>query len=162
MRSCKWVPFLSVILLFAGFTFDPTRAEGATGKTATAGAAPGPAISVVLFTPWRDPSEGAFSLNVPQKWNVSGGTSRNAAIDPRHSVRATSPDQRIQIFIGDPKLVPNQVPDRMMQMGGLREGQTMRGAWGGPVLLARYLPGEQYARDYLSRKLCRSPSAVNA
>lgn len=152
---------LSIIFLFAGFSFDQPPATADTGGAKPA-VAQKSAVAIVLFTSWRDPSEGAFTLNVPQKWNISGGTSRNASIDPRHFVYATSPNRKIQIFIGDPKLVPNQVPDRMMQMGGFREGQVIRGAWGGPVLLARYQPGEQYARGYVSRKLCRAPSAVNA
>jgi hypothetical protein len=29
-------------------------------------------LPVVMFTTWRDPREGAFTLSVPQGWQVSG------------------------------------------------------------------------------------------
>jgi hypothetical protein len=119
------------------------------------------AIPIVIFTPWADPSEGAFSLNVPQNWKISGGTTRNGSIDPRHYVRAVSPDQTITIFLGDPNLIPNQVPDPIKKVGGAHEGQTILGAWGGPVLLARYQTGEEYARGYLARTACASSRSID-
>ena len=57
------------------------------------------ALPVVLFTQWKDPNEGAFTLNVPQNWSMSGGAARRAAVDIRNVVRATSPDGRIRVFI---------------------------------------------------------------
>lgn len=113
------------------------------------------ALPVVMFTPWRDPREGAFTLNVPQTWQISGGASRRAAVDIRNVVRASSPDGRIQMFIDDPDIVPRQVPDAMMMRMGLREGQTIQAAWGGPILLQRFRAGGEYAQDYTRLKLCR-------
>jgi hypothetical protein len=114
-----------------------------------------------MFTRWRDPREGAFTLNVPQGWQISGGTVRNSALDPRQVVRAASPDGKVQVFIGDPNLVPREVPNRMTAFAGMREGQTVRGAWGGPILLARYQTGEQFARGYVAAQLCRTPQITN-
>jgi hypothetical protein len=111
-------------------------------------------LPVVVFTQWRDPNEGAFTLNVPQNWRMSGGAARRAAVDIRNVVRATSPEGRIQILMDDPAIVPRQVPDAMMTQMGLREGQTMQAAWGGPILLQRFRTGSEYSRDYTSLKVC--------
>jgi hypothetical protein len=121
--------------------------------------AQGPGVrSVVMFASWRDPREGAFTLRVPQGWRVTGGASRRSAVDVIHAVRAASPDGAMQVFLNDPSLVPRQVPDAMMQrMGGLREGQTIRGAWGGPLLLERFRTGAEFARDYVRERLCGQP-----
>jgi hypothetical protein len=127
-------------------------AGGAALPAQTAGK---PALPVVLFTTWRDPQEGAFTLSVPKGWQVSGGASRRAAVDIRQVVRASAPGGRIQILIDDPDIVPRQVPDQMMMRMGLREGQTIRAAWGGPILLQRFRSGAEYSRDYTALKLCR-------
>ena len=130
-------------------------ASPATQTSSQPATAPGAALkgTIVMFVPWRDPREGAFILNVPQGWQVSGGTTRNSAIDPRQSLRATSPDGHTQLFIGDPNLIPREVPNRLLAYAGVREGQTTQGPWGGPILIARYQSGEQFARSYVSH-LC--------
>jgi hypothetical protein len=143
---------------------SPQGVQGSAQPVVSGTPAPAPGTStmsatgtqaVIMFTQWRDPREGGFTLNVPQGWQISGGTVRNSAIDPRQVVRATSPDGRIRVFIGDPNLVPREVPNRMTAFARLREGQTTQGAWGGPVLLAQYQTGEQFARSYVSGGLCR-------
>jgi hypothetical protein len=110
--------------------------------------------SATFFKTWRDPREDAFRIGVPIGWRVSGGIVRLANIDVRHVVRAESPDGTIRVFLDDPDLRTHQVPDRMMLQAGFREGQEIKGAWGGPVLLSRYLTGEQFARRYVTQKLC--------
>jgi hypothetical protein len=128
-----------------------------------ANATPGAAHkgAIIMFTTWRDPREGAFTVNVPQGWQVSGGTTRSSAIDPRQSLRTSSPDGRMQLFIGAPNLIPREAPNRLLAYAGVREGQTMQGAWGGPVLIARYQTGEQFARSYVSR-LCPTAQVLSS
>jgi hypothetical protein len=111
---------------------------------------------VVVFGQFADPNEGAFTVNVPRDWKISGGASRRAAVDIRQVVRATSPDGNIEIFLDDPNIVPRQVPNAFMGQMGMREGQTIQGAWGGPVLLQRYRMGQEYARDYAGLKVCQA------
>lgn len=136
-----------VLLLVVG------SAQSLAGQP-NAKSAPGMASRNTPFTTWRDPREDAFRLGVPVGWRVSGGLSRAASVDVRAVVRAESPDGTIKVFLDDPDLPPRQVPDALMHQVGLREGQVIKGAWGGPVLLARYLTGEQFARQYIGQKLC--------
>src|SRR5215472_14438427 len=111
-------------------------------------------LPVVIFTTWRDPREGAFTLSVPQGWQVTGGAMRRSAVDITHVVRASTPDGRVQIFINDADIVAHEVPNQLTAMACYREGQMTKGAWGGPVLLERYRNGSQFAQEYIPKKIC--------
>jgi hypothetical protein len=100
---------------------------------------------VVTFVQWRDPREGAFTISVPQSWAVTGGTFRRSAVDITLAMRTHTADDRVQIFVNDPDIVPREVPNQLTAMAGQREGQVVQGAWGGPVLLARFQTGQQFA-----------------
>ncbi len=126
------------------------------------GASAAPARNNTFFVVWRDPRENAFQVGVPQGWQVSGGLERPSQIEPHAVIRAQSPDGKVRVFYDDPEVHPRQVPDQMTQFAGMREGQTIQGAWGGPVLLARYLTGTRFAQQYISAKLCRQPVITEA
>jgi hypothetical protein len=110
--------------------------------------------SSLKFTRWQDPTENAFSLDVPSGWKVNGGISRPAPLDVRSAVEAASPDGQIRVISGDwqwPRsfLEPNPIDD----FQGYTEGSWKPTGYGGSVLIWRYQPGAQFARDYVHRKL---------
>jgi hypothetical protein len=129
---------------------QPAPPPGATGPT-PAGLS---AANNTFFVTWRDPRENAFRLGVPAGWHVAGGTFRAASIDVSHVVQVESPDKTIRIFLNDPDIRPRQVPAPMLSQMGVHEGQVVQGPWGGPVLVSRYLPGEQFAGQYAATRLC--------
>jgi hypothetical protein len=129
---------------------QPAPPPGATGPT-PAGLS---AANNTFFVTWRDPRENAFRLGVPAGWQVAGGTFRAASIDVSHVVQVESPDKTIRIFLNDPDIRPRQVPAPMLSQKGVHEGQVVQGPWGGPVLVSRYLPGEQFAGQYAATRLC--------
>jgi hypothetical protein len=110
-----------------------------------------------FFVTWRDPRENAFQVGVPQGWQVSGGMIRTYTVESHTVIHVQSPDGKIQIFNDDPDVHPRQIPNQLTQFAGMREGQTIQGAWGGPVVLARYATGAQFALQYIQGKLCRQP-----
>lgn len=132
-------------------------ALGAPPSTPSPAGRAAPAANNTFFVTWRDPREDAFQVGVPQGWQVSGGLMKVNPNDPHGVIRAQSPDGKIQIFIDDPDIHPNQVPDRMTQFAGLREGQFLQSPSGGSILLARYQTGTQFAQQYIRTKLCRQP-----
>ncbi|HZU30734.1 MAG TPA: hypothetical protein VFB79_06435 [Candidatus Angelobacter sp.] len=144
------------ISLFSLSMFAQVATHGPAASTQRPAATTPASGAILMFAPWHDPKEDAFTLNVPQGWQVSGGTVRDSAMDPRHVVRAVSPDG-IQILLSDPTLIPRETPNPMFSYGGIREGQVIRGAWGGPLLVARYQGGEQFAQSYIRGTLCRQP-----
>ena len=114
------------------------------------GAPAPPAVSYVQF---RDPSEGAFSLEVPRGWRVSGGLVRKAPVDVRSSVVATSPDSGITLRLGDVDLPPFSVPTPLLTQLGFREGSPYSPGYGVNMIVMRYLPGEQFARYYITSRV---------
>lgn len=104
----------------------------------------------VTFVTWKEPNEGAYTIDVPRGWKVAGGVRRQSPVDIRTALNVTSPDGAIRIFIGDYDLAPRREPDQLTQMAGMREGYVYNG-----VLLARYMTGVQVARSYPAWKLCR-------
>src|SRR5262249_28748260 len=104
----------------------------------------------VTFVTWREPNEGAYTIDVPRGWQVAGGVRRQSPVDIRTAISVTSPDGVIRIFMGDYDLAPRREPDQLTQMAGMREGRVYDG-----VLLVRYMTGVQVAQSYPAWKLCR-------
>src|SRR6202011_1194219 len=71
---------------------------------------------------WNDPHEGAFSVSVPQGWQVIGGAYRLSATDIRYALAMGSPDGQVRATIGDSNIGIFTQPTQMLAMAGLREG----------------------------------------
>ena len=119
-------------------------------------AAPETFLPVVMFTDWRDPKEGAFTISVPQGWQVTGGAFRRSDIDITHSIHAGTADSRVSIFMNDPDITPREVPNDLTDALGQKEGQTMTAAWGGPILLSQFQQGQDFVQSYVQSKVCPS------
>ena len=134
-----------------------------TGRPPTAGAASAPRIDVA-YVRFQDPSEGAFSLDVPRGWRVSGGLVRKAPVDVRSQVVASSPDNHVHLRIGDADVPPFTLPTPLLVQSGFREGATYSPGYGVNMLVMRYLPGEQFAQSWVTSKVgptCAGLQIVN-
>jgi hypothetical protein len=100
----------------------------------------------LTYVSWKDPQEGAFTLQVPNGWQVRGGAYRLSATDIRTSVTIVSPDAQIRAFIGDTNLGTFTEPNQMLAMGGLREGSFQTLGDGSKLEIRRFMPGQQMAR----------------
>jgi hypothetical protein len=123
-------------------------------------AAAGDANAAGRFQLWQDPREGAFSVQLPAGWQISGGTMRRTRIEPHYLVRAQSPDGAVQLFMDDPDLLIHQVPDRRSQSLGIREGSRFPSAWGGVMLLDRFRSGADVAAMYVKQRFCSQATAL--
>lgn len=110
------------------------------------------------FSRVRDPLEGAFTVEVPSGpgWKVEGGTTRQSAIDVRHSVQVVSADNMLFAFRGDPTIGTFMLPSQLAAMGGLQEGSVYRGP-AGSMIIRRYLPGVEFIRTYIGGQPPRCP-----
>ena len=104
---------------------------------------------------WQDPTEHAFTLQVPQGWQIGGGTHRNSPMDARGYVYAVSPDGKIRVWVNDPSVLPRQEPNSMYYSLGWYEGRTVR-APGGPLFIERFRTGSQFAQELTSQRICRN------
>jgi len=98
------------------------------------------------YIKWKDPQESAFTLQVPNGWQVRGGAYRLSATDIRQSVTMISPDAQIRAFIGDTNLGAFTEPNQMLAMGGLSEGSYQTLGDGSRLEIRSYMPGQQLAR----------------
>lgn len=131
--------------LLATQTGNSVQSSGHSGSTAG-----------MRFQLWRDPAEGAFTVALPQGWQIGGGTQRTTQIEPHYVIRAQSPTGGVQIFFDDPHIAMREVPNAMTARMGWREGQLIPASAGVRLLLQRYEPAPQAAVDYVRRAVCSS------
>jgi hypothetical protein len=62
----------ATISLFLPLSIACANAHPRPVSAAPQSSAQNKVLPVVMFTTWRDPREGAFTLSVPQGWQVSG------------------------------------------------------------------------------------------
>jgi hypothetical protein len=110
---------------------------------------------------WQDPTEHAFTLQVPQGWQIGGGTHRNSPMDARGYVYAVSPDGKIRVWVNDPSVLPRQEPNSMYYSQGWYEGRTVH-APGGPLFIERFRTGSQFAQELTSQRTCRNLQTLSA
>lgn len=79
----------------------------------------------VQYTQWVDPREQAFSTEVPQGWRAEGGLFRVGAIGTRVSVVMSSPDDAVQIILGDMSTPRFILPSDVVCSLGNCNGQPM-------------------------------------
>jgi hypothetical protein len=117
------------------------------------------------YVQWADPLEGAFSIEIPQGWQASGGMRRLAPVDTRASSEIRSPDGQILITTGDPQVPPFVLPAPTQAMAGLREGSWYSSPYGVKMMIRRYVPGVQFAAEYARNKygqLCPGMKVVDS
>lgn len=129
----------------------------ATGAVPDSGAKAGPAVTYVR---WQDPRENAFNLEAPAQWRVTGGLFRRAAVDVRTAWTMVSPDGQIQITGGDAEIPTFTVPNPMLAYAGFTEGRWYSPGYGVQMLVRRYVPGTQFAKEYVVQKVARGCSEL--
>jgi hypothetical protein len=144
-----WRPYvnkvcLALILLFSG---KAAVAQRTTGQ---------PVAAVPVVRHWQvftDPNEGAFQVEMPQGWKVSGGTSRRNALQFRSWASAISPDGATILGLNDPTEPSYVAPSPMLAAAGFRPGSLYNGGGGTTYIVAPYQTGAQFAVSWAQRKL---------
>lgn len=112
-----------------------------------------PKQSAIESVRWTDPQEKAFSLEVPARWRVEGGTVRRASVDTVFTVKMTSPDGSMRVTGGDATVPTFVLPNQMLQWTGFQEGSWYSPGYGVRMQVRRYLPGLQFAEGYVASKM---------
>jgi hypothetical protein len=106
------------------------------------------------YTEWKDPIEGAFAMQVPAGWKVTGGMYQFAPVDVRLQVDAGSPDGAVHLRIGDASLTTFVAPGPSSRVRGLHEGQSYD-VNGVTYTILHPMSGEQFSRYYVESKLAK-------
>lgn len=105
------------------------------------------------WTTFQDPQELAFSLDVPQNWQVQGGTVRHNALQFRNWVQVVSPDGGTIIALNDPGQPSYVVPSPLLAMAGFHIGSVYDGGGGTRYIVKPYENGAQAAAEWGMRQL---------
>ena len=103
-----------------------------------------------------DPSEGAFSLEVPAGWQVSGGSRRMSTVEIRTGVDIVSPDGAIRIFYGDAGVPIYTLPSPLLAQAGIGIGGVYRPGFGQQLVVAPYYSGQAFADQWGAQRIARS------
>lgn len=101
------------------------------------------------FARWSDPTERAFSLELPRDWKTRGGMIRPNPLKVASSVEATSPDGALSVLISD--AFPDYIiPNAWLNAGGLGVGSTYSGTY----QVQPYAAGARYLTNvYLPQRI---------
>jgi hypothetical protein len=100
------------------------------------------------YSVFKDPREGAFSMEVPEGWKVQGGTTRPSSVLIQGSVQATSPDGATFVYAGDTFPVYTE-PNALLAQAGIGPGGTYTGPDGYHSPVQPYSPGTAFLTAYL-------------
>jgi hypothetical protein len=134
-------PKLVAILKSFSFTQSAAPARGGAGP-----------VSMPALTQWKEPSELAYTLAVPQGWQAVGGIQRTDVTHYRSGVQMTSPDGNSVIRIGDQRLDPCTIPGP--GMASLPQVKTA-------IKYCQAQSGGQFAGDYVRRALAQDLGITN-
>lgn len=143
--------YLAFVLLFS---IDAAFAQDKGGY---------PAAAIPVVQHWQvfsDPNEGAFRVEMPQGWKLSGGTVRHNALQFRNWASAISPDGATSLGLNDPVEPSYIAPSPLLAAAGFRVGSLYSGGGGTTYIIAPYETGVQFAVSWGRRKLQAVCSAI--
>jgi len=110
-------------------------------------------LAGMQFQRWIDPTEDAFSIEVPAGWQVRGGIFRPGFLTTLSEFFIQSPDGRVMVRSGDVNFPSKHVvPDMNLMMNGMWEGQyTSDGR-----LLMNYKAALDFAAYYVQNTIGKS------
>lgn len=103
-----------------------------------------------------------MTVDVPAGWHTEGEPQWRGDLDARLQVIATSPDDKVRVFLGDLDAMARQVPSQWTFMQtGAREGQTFDvPATHSRALVQHFMTGAEYAKYHATGRLCRDATFV--
>lgn len=107
--------------------------------------------NLVQMVSWKDPKEGAFTLNVPKGWDVDGGTVR-PYIDAALKIIITSGDKGIQVENPYPPIYT--APNEVLSFAGFKEGSHYNPSGG--ISQDMIVSQEKNAQNYIETTLAKN------
>ncbi len=114
--------------------------------------------SAILLAPpkfmrWQEPAQGAFGVDVPRLWTVTGSIASGGRGYPRHGLEITSPNGTVRVNLGDAEMPGFIVPDPIFLSEGLVEGASYTAQDGETLKVRNYVPGAPFAEDFARSRL---------
>ena len=119
-----------------------------------------PPPAAIRWTKFVDPAEGAFSLDVPAGWRVTGGLRRVSAVESRSGVDIASSDGMIQIFYGDVGIPTYTLPSPLITEAGIDIGGTYSPGADRQFVVMPYRNGQTFADRWGAERMARGCGGV--
>jgi len=132
-----------LVTLFTALVATACNSRAADPETAST-AASGTTSAKIAWVPYDDPGEHAFSIEVPQGWNVQGGMYRFGYFDVRGTVDLRSPDGAIILRFDDANIPPYALPGPHKPA----EGQLYAKPRQFQMMVERYRDAQSFAETY--------------
>ena len=107
----------------------------------------------VHWAPYAEPTEHAFTVELPEGWPAQGGLRRLTTGEVRPWLRASAPDGSAEIFIGDPDIPDFTPPTTSLADAGLTEGRVYMPGEGRALMVSPYHEGQAFAAEWGRGKL---------
>jgi len=105
------------------------------------------------WAPYAEPTEHAFTVELPEGWPAQGGLRRLTTGEVRPWLRASAPDGSAEIFIGDPDLPDFTPPTTVLADAGLTEGRIYMPGEGRALTVSPFHEGQAFAAEWGRGKL---------
>jgi hypothetical protein len=113
----------------------------------------GDPLGGMQFQRWVDPTETAFSIEVPAGWRTTGGIKRDNLTGRKNEWVVQSPDGQVTVRGGDVNFPDRYIePSPAITNFGYREGQMYQGG----MLVMRFMPAVVLATNYVQMKIGQS------
>jgi hypothetical protein len=105
------------------------------------------------WAPYAEPTEHAFTVELPEGWPAQGGLRRLTTGEVRPWLRASAPDGSAEIFIGDPDIPDFTPPTTALADAGLTEGRIYMPGEGRALTVSPFHEGQAFAAEWGRGKL---------
>jgi hypothetical protein len=112
------------------------------------------------FVQWRDPAEGAFTVEIPKGWSARGGAERPSSVLVQSKVELSSPEGLVYVYLGDDYPVFVE-PNPTLQFVGIGEGDVYTAPDGYRSPVQYYAPGNQFLLQYVLPRLAQGFQVVS-
>lgn len=130
---------LDLMKTLASFKYDPKLKN------------PDKINNLVQMVSWKDPKEGAFTIDVPKGWDIDGGVVR-PYIDAALKIIATNGNEGIQVENPYPPIYT--VPNQMLNFAGFKEGSHYNPSGG--ISQDMIVMSEKNAQNYIETILAKN------
>ena len=129
------------------------RRDDAGNRAAPTAPVAGQSGEAAHWAPYAEPTEHAFTVELPEGWPAQGGLRRQTTGEVRYWLRASAPDGSVEIFIGDPEIPDFTPPTATLADAGLTEGRIFMPGEGRALTVSPYHEGQAFAAEWGRGKL---------
>ncbi len=105
------------------------------------------------YVTWKEPKEGAFTVDVPKGWKVEGGILHVGKTEVRRMIEVSAPSDDMAVIVGDFGMAMFVNPTETDQQMGKPEGTATLVNGNFQTILLHFMPPLEFNQWYLQNRL---------